>query len=728
MTDFHYTTDSDGVATISWDVPDVSMNIMSRAGFAELENCFDRALSDKNVLGIILTSAKKDFAGGMDLKALARMKSSVGADPAQAIFDFTMCVHAILRKIEFSGAGPGKPVGGKPVAAALPGTAVGIGYELPLACHRIFCADNPSARIGLPEIKVGLFPGAGGTTRLIRKIGLMEAAPFLLKGRTLAPGRAKAAGLIDEVVPPESLVRAAKAWVLSAQETDLSKPWDRKGFRMPGGHPYDREGFMVFMSVAAMVNAETQGVYPAAKALLSAIYEGALVPFDTALKIEARWLTQLMMQPSPSAMIRTLFVNKRALEKGARRPQSIPQSPIRKLGVLGAGMMGSGIGLVAAKAGIEVVLLEQDLESAKAGLARISSVLDSELKRGWLAMPDKERIDSQINATADYGDLSVCDLVIEAVFEDPAVKASVLASCDKVVGDDCIIASNTSTLPISGLAESVSDPERFLGIHFFSPVHRMMLVEIIRGQRTGDPAVAKAVDLVAAISKTPIVVNDARFFYANRCIIPYLNEGIRMVREGIKPALIENAARLLGMPVGPLQLVDETSIELAAGIAQATKAAVGEAYRDHDVDEVVFNLCAKGRLGRKSNAGFYDYNELGRRKGLWPGLADEYPPLKNQPNLEEVRNRLLLIQVLEAVCALRDNVLSDVREGDVGAVLGWGFAPWSGGPFGWIDGIGASKVVDICNKLSDRHGERFAVPELLEDHARHGKEFYRKAH
>ena len=727
MADFTYTIDHDGIATISWDVPDRNMNVMSAAGFSELAESIEQALSDENVVGIVIDSSKKDFAGGMDLNALAEMKRQASENPAQAIFDFSMRVHKLLRKIELAGKEPGKPEGGKPVAAALPGTAVGIGYELPLACHRIFCADNPKARIGLPEIKVGLFPAAGGTTRLVRKLGVMEAGQFLLKGKTLSPGKAKAAGLIDEVVPLDSLLQSAKEWILSAQGADISKPWDRKGYRMPGGRPYDREGFTVFMGAAAMVNAETQGVYPAAKALLSTIYEGSLVPFDTALKIEARWLTNLLMQPSPSAMIQTLFVNKRALEKGARRPSGIPKIPVRKLGVLGAGMMGSGIGLVSAKAGIEVVLLERDQESANAGAERISRVLEREVSRGRLASSDKEGIGSLITPAADYEYLCGCDLVIEAVFEDPAVKASVLAMCADAVGEDCVIASNTSTLPISGLAESVSGPERFLGIHFFSPVHRMMLVEIIRGVKTGDAAVAKAVDLVASIRKTPIIVNDARFFYANRCIIPYLNEGVRMVREGIKPALIDNAARLLGMPVGPLQLVDETSIELAAGIAQATKAALGDQYRDQDVDEVIFNLCARGRAGRKSNAGFYDYDERGRRKGFWPGLVDEYPLLTNQPDVEEVRRRLLLIQALEAVRALEENVLLDVREGDVGAVLGWGFAPWSGGPFGWIDGTGATKTVQMCNKLSERHGERFAAPELLLDHAKSGKGFYRTA-
>ena len=725
MTEFHYTVDSDGVAIISWDVPEKSMNVMSVDGFSELSDCFDRAMADESVVGVVLTSAKRDFAGGMDLNVLAAMRTGSSENPAQAIFDFAMRAHALLRRIELAGSEPGKPNGAKPVAAALPGTAVGIGYELPLACHRIFCADNPNARIGLPEIKVGLFPGAGGTTRLIRKLGVMEAAAFLLKGRTLAPGKAKAAGLIDEVVPMDSLVSTAKAWVLSARGSDLSKPWDRKGYRLPGGRPYDREGFPVFMGAAAMVNAQTQGVYPAAKALLSAAYEGALVPFDTALKIEARWLTNLLMQPSPTAMIRTLFVNKRALEKGVRRPEGTSSQPIRKLGVLGGGMMGSGIAMVSAKAGIDVVLLEQSLEHANEGLQRIASVLDGEARRGRMSSSDKEGIDSRIKATADYGDLSGCDLVIEAVFEDPSVKAKVLGSCAKVVAGDCVIASNTSTLPISGLAKSVADQQRFLGIHFFSPVHRMMLVEIIRGRNTGDEAVAKAIDLVAAIRKTPIVVNDARFFYANRCIVPYLNEGIRMVREGVNPALIDNAAKLLGMPVGPLQLVDETSIELAAGIAKATKAALGERYADHDADKVVFNLCAKGRLGRKSGAGFYDYDDRGRRKGIWPGLADEYPLAANQPEAADVRDRLLLIQVLEALRAFQDNVLCDVREGDVGAVLGWGFAPWSGGPFSWIDSVGADNAVEFCGRLREQHGERFAAPDLLSGHAESNGKFYR---
>ncbi|HBD90157.1 MAG TPA: 3-hydroxyacyl-CoA dehydrogenase [Gemmobacter sp.] len=722
MTDFHITTDADGVATITWDVAAKSMNVMSMAGFAKLDGLIDAALADPAVKGIILTSGKKDFAGGMDLNVIAQMRTG----GAQAIFDGVMQMHAVLRKIERAGMDPKTLKGGKPIVAALPGTALGIGLELPLSCHRIIAADNPKAKIGLPEIMVGIFPGAGGTTRLVRKLGAMAAAPFLLEGKLSDPKKAKAAGLIDEVVAPEDLLTRAKEWVLTAKDADLVKPWDAKGYKMPGGTPYHPAGFMTFVGASAMVNGKTQGVYPAAKALLSAVYEGALVPFDTALKIEARQFTSVLMNPSSTAMIRSLFINKEALEKGANRPQVADQK-VAKLGVIGAGMMGAGIAYVAANAGIAVVLIDATLEAAERGRAHSESLLDKGMKRGKVTAEKKAEVLARITATADYTALAGCDLIVEAVFEDPKVKAEVTAKVEAAVGPDCIFATNTSTLPITALAKASARPDQFIGIHFFSPVDKMMLVEIIRGKETGDRAVAKALDFVRQIRKTPIVVNDARFFYANRCIIPYINEGIRMVAEGVEPALIENAAKLVGMPLGPLQLVDETSIDLGVKIAKATRAAMGDAYPDGAVDEVIFRMADQGRLGRKANAGFYTYSDKGERLGLWEGLAAAWPVADAQPDLAAVQHRLLMAQVLEAVRALEDGVLTDIREGDVGAILGWGFAPWSGGPFGWLDILGAARAVEICDNLAASHGPRFAAPALLRDMATKGETFYQTA-
>ncbi|WP_431300987.1 3-hydroxyacyl-CoA dehydrogenase NAD-binding domain-containing protein [Tabrizicola sp. BL-A-41-H6] len=717
MTDFSMTTDADGVATIIWDVAAKSMNVMSTEAFALLSALVDQALGDAAVKGIILTSGKRDFAGGMDLNVIARMR----AGGAQAIFDGVMGMHQVLRKIERAGMDPKTLKGGKPIIAALPGTALGIGLELPLACHRIIAADNPKAKIGLPEIMVGIFPGAGGTTRLVRKMGAMMAAPYLLEGKLSDPKGAKAGGLIDEVVAPEALLARAKEWVLTATDADLVKPWDAKGYKMPGGTPYHPAGFMTFVGASAMVMGKTMGVYPAAKALLAAVYEGALVPFDTALKIEARHFTSVLMNPSSTAMIRSLFINKEALEKGANRPK-VPDQTVKKLGVIGAGMMGAGIAYVSALAGIEVVLIDATQEAADKGRAHSEGLLDKGVQRKKVTAEKKAEVLGRITATTDYAALAGCDLIVEAVFEDPKVKAEVTAKVEAVC--DGVFATNTSTLPISGLAKASVRPERFIGIHFFSPVDKMNLVEIIRGRETGDVAVAKALDFVRQIRKTPIVVNDARFFYANRCIIPYINEGIRMVAEGVEPALVENAAKLVGMPLGPLQLVDETSIDLGVKIAKATRAAMGDAYPDGAVDEVLFWMADQGRLGKKAGAGFYAYDAAGKREGLWDGLAARFPEAAGQPELGEVQHRLLMAQVLEAVRALEGGVLTDIREGDVGAILGWGFAPWSGGPFGWLDIIGAGRALEICDRLTARHGARFAAPAMLREMAAKGTSFY----
>ena len=720
MTDFTYTIDADGVATILWDVPGKSMNVMSREAFAVLDGMIDTALADAGVKGVIITSGKKDFAGGMDLNVIAKSMKDGGA---AGVFDSVMSMHKVLRKIERAGMDPKTLKGGKPIVAALPGTALGIGLELPLSCHRIIAADNPRAKIGLPEIMVGIFPGAGGTTRLIRKMGAMMAAPFLLEGKLSDPKAAKSAGLIDEVVAPDQLLARAKEWVLAATDADLVKPWDAKGYKMPGGSPYQPAGFMTFVGANAMVHGKTYGVYPAAKALLAAVYEGALVPFDVALKIEARHFTSVMMNPSSTAMIRSLFINKEALEKGANRP-GVADQTVKKVGIIGAGMMGAGIAYVSANAGIEVVLIDAAQDSADKGRAHSADLLDKGIQRKKVTAEKKAEVMARITATTDYAALAGCDLIVEAVFEDMKVKADVTAKVEAAVGPDCIFATNTSTLPITDLAKASMRPAQFIGIHFFSPVDKMMLVEIIRGKATGDLAVAKALDFVRQIRKTPIVVNDARFFYANRCIIPYINEGIRMVAEGVEPVMIENAAKLVGMPLGPLQLVDETSIDLGVKIAKATKLAMGDAYPDGAVDTVLFAMADQGRLGKKSNAGFYSYDAAGKRMGLWDGLEAAYPVTDAQPELTDVQHRLLMAQVLEAVRALEDGVLTDIREGDVGAILGWGFAPWSGGPFSWLDMIGAAKAVEICDGLTASHGPRFAPPALLREMAAKGQTFY----
>ncbi len=717
MTDFTMQTGDDGVAIITWDVPGKSMNVLSMDGAADLNALIDQALADDAVKGIVITSGKKDFAAGMDLNVIAGMKQG----GAQTVFDGIMSLHHLLRKIERAGMDPKTLKGAKPIASALPGTALGIGLELPLATHRIFAADNPRAKIGLPEIMVGIFPGGGGTIRLSRKLGAMMAAPFLLEGKLSDPQKAKAAGLIDEVAADP--LAAAREWVLTAKDADLVKPWDAKGYKMPGGEPYHPAGFMTFVGASAMVNGKTMGVYPAAKALLSAVYEGAQVPFDTALKIEARWFTNVLMNPSSSAMIRSLFINKEALEKGANRPDA-PDQTVRKVGILGAGMMGAGIAYVSAMAGIQVVLIDAKQDSADKGKAYSETLLDKAISRKKSTPDKKAEVLARITATTDYAALTGCDLIVEAVFEDPTVKAEVTKKAEAVIPQDAIFATNTSTLPIGDLARASSRPDQFIGIHFFSPVDKMLLVEIIKGRDTGARAVAKALDFVRQIKKTPIVVNDARFFYANRCIIPYINEGIRMVAEGVNPTLIENAAKLMGMPLGPLQLVDETSIDLGVKIAKATRAAMGDTYPDGAVDDVLFWMADQNRLGRKSKAGFYSYDDAGKRGALWDGLDGQYPQTDDQPDLHDVQHRLMFAQTLEAVRALEDGVLEDIREGDVGAILGWGFAPWSGGPFSWLDMLGAARAVDICDRLTAQHGDRFAAHALLRQMAQQDQTFY----
>lgn len=726
MPAFGLETDNRGIATITWDLPGRSMNVLNVEQLDELEALVDRVLEDPSIKGAVITSGKPDFSGGMDLNVLAGLRTNASGNPAAQVFEMTMGVHRVLRKIECGGTSwnaPGRQA--KPFAAALPGTALGIGYEIALACHRILAADRLDAKIGLPEIRVGLFPGGGGTTRLVRRLGLIGASAFLFEGRMVSPGQAREAGLIDEIVAPDDVRAIAREWVHTSSEEDSVKPWDVPKFRFPGGAPFHPQGFMTFVGANAQLHGRTKGLYPAARAMLSAIYEGALVPFDTALRIEARWFTSVALNPSSTAMINTLFLSKQALERGARRPAAIERRETRRLAVLGAGMMGTGIGYVAAAAGIRVVLLDKDSDRIRQARESILSLLDGDVKRNRRTSSQRDASLDRIAFTESYDGVKGSDLIIEAVFEDPSVKADVLRSATAVAGNKTVIASNTSTLPISELADAVTDPGRFVGIHFFSPVHRMMLVEIIRGRETDDHAVASALDFARQIKKTPIVVNDSRFFYANRCIVPYINEGVRMISEGVNPALVENAAKRIGMPLGPLQLVDETSIDLGVSIARASRAVMGDSYPARDADEVLERLANLGRLGRKSRGGFYSYDERGQRQRLWTGLRDHWPVSGDQPDALAVQHRLLLIQVLEAIKAYEDGVLSDVREGDVGAVLGWGFAPGTGGPFSWVDLTGARNVLEICSGLTKRAGERFQAPALLESMSRSDRTFYR---
>ncbi|MBW6493327.1 MAG: enoyl-CoA hydratase/isomerase family protein [Burkholderiaceae bacterium] len=704
MPDFHLET-SDGIAMLIWDQPGRSINVMTLQGLDELQAALGSALVDPQVRGIVITSAKPDFAAGMDLNVIAGLKAASGTNPEQGLMQGFRRMHALFRQIELAQ---------KPVIAALPGTALGIGLELALACHHIVAADNAIAKIGLPELGLGIFPGAGGSTRLVRLLGLKDAAAWLLDARLTDPVGALAAGLVQQMVPLAELLPTARA--LAGAGMGLPKPWDR-GEPTPGGAT--NPGFDVLAEGAAL---RPMGKAPATAALI-AVMRAAARSFAEGIEAETRELARVLLHPAAEASLRTAFISKSQLEKGARRP-ALPDQSVQRLGVLGAGMMGAGIAHVAALAGVDVVLLDATQSAADRGKAHSAKLLDAAVGKGRMPPARRDAILGRIAAVTEYGALAACDLIIEAVFEDPAVKAEVTRKAEAATPATAIFASNTSTLPIAGLARASVRPEQFVGIHFFSPVDRMALVEIIRGPLTSDRAVAKALDFARQIRKTPIVVNDARYFFANRCIVPYLNECLRLVGEGVAAALVEESCRRLGMPVGGLQLLDETSIDLGVKIAEASKAALGAAYTHDAADAVLIRLLAEGRLGRKNSKGFYDYGTDGRRAGLWDGLAVLWRQLCPQPTTQEVQDRLLLVQVIEAVRAFEEGVLSDVREGDVAAVLGWGFAPWSGGPFGWVDAVGAGQVASLCNDLAARHGPRFVAPALLRSMAEEGGRFY----
>jgi len=726
MSEFSLEIGTDGIAIVKWDLPNKTLNVLTLKGIEELENIVDELLSTKKVKGVVITSGKKDFAAGMDLNVLADLQANTMNQKNEKIFEFIIRVHKLLRKIEHGGMNEKTKKNGIPFVWANPGLSAGIGTEIGLACHHRIVAEGNRSKVGLPEILVGLFPGAGGATRVSRMVGLMASAPILMEGKMFSPKDAKNAGLIDEITSSDDLIDSAKNWIISATDEVMIKPWDKKGYKMPGGSPYHPNGFMTFVGASAMISSRTRNVYPAAKYLLSAIYEGALTDFDTALRIEARWFTKILTEKSTSNMIRTLFINKNAIEKGLRRPKKNQENKLENIGVVGAGMMGAGITHSAALNGINVTLIDRDLESVNLGISKISQILETGVKRGKLSGEKKQEILNRINPSTNYSDLCKTDLVIEAVFENPEIKNVVLRKISNHTDVKTVIASNTSTLPITDLANSIPDQENFLGIHFFSPVDKMNLVEIIKGKRTSESAIALAFDFVRQIRKTPIIVNDARNFYANRCIIPYINEGMIMVKEGVPAQVIENAALQLGMPLGPLQLIDEVSIELAISIAHQTKKALGNDLEDNGIGNVLSLMEKNKRFGRKVGAGFYEYNERGKRVCLWQDLKTHFPHRKDQPNFSEVKSRLALIQCLEAVRALESKVLVDIREGDLGAILGWGCMPWAGGPFSWMDLKGSQWIAKKCEQLSNKYGTRFQAGDLLQNLAKSNETFYEK--
>ena len=726
MSNFKFEVDGDGIALVTWDIPGRSMNVIDVDVIKELGEIVEKVATDAAIKGAVITSAKEAFCGGADLTMLERMrglyadmaKKQGGEAAARMVFDESRKLSLLYRRLETCG---------KPWVCALNGTAMGGGFELALACHHRVAADNAKTRLGLPEIKVGLFPGAGGTQRVARMLQPADALQFLLKGDQLSVDRAKAMKLIDSVVPQADLVRIAKDWIKSGGKP--TAPWDVQGFRLPGGPVYSKAGMMTFPAANAIYRRETYDNYPAARAILQTVYEGLQVPMDTALRIESRWFAKILRSPEAAAMIRSLFVSMQELNKGARRPANAPPTALKTIGVVGAGFMGAGIAQVSAAAGLQVVLIDRDQETADKGKAGVHKALSDRVNKGRMKSAERDGLLSLITPTSDYAALADCDLVVEAVFEDRKIKTDVIAKIQAVLGKDAILASNTSTLPITSLASTFKDPPRFIGIHFFSPVDRMLLVEIILGKQTGDKALAAALDYVRAIRKTPIVVNDTRGFYANRCVLNYIQEGHLMLLEGIPAAMVENSARMAGMPVGPLALNDETGLDLGLKIVRAAEADLGKDAVNPAQKKLLEDMVEKqGRFGRKNGKGFYDYTP-GQPKRLWPGLADLLPKQLSfeaieKIDVEELKQRFLAVQAVEAARVFEEKVITDVREADVGSILGWGFAPYTGGTLSYIDMIGAKAFVELCRKFEKKYGARFKPPKLLVDMAEKGETFY----
>ncbi len=725
MTNFKLDIDADGVALVTWDMPGRSMNVLDAGVLAELSDIVERTSADAAVKGVVITSGKESFCAGADLNLLqtlgvqfAKALKSKGEEEAnREFFEATRQTSLLYRRIETSG---------KPWVAAINGTAMGGGFELALACHHRVAGNNPKTRVGLPEIKVGLFPGAGGTTRIARMMQPGDALQYLLKGEQLNVERAKGMKLIDTVVAPDQLVQAGKDWIKGGGTA--KKAWDMDGYRLPGGPVYSKGGMMTFPAANAIYRRETFDNYPAARAIMQVVYEGLQLPFDLALRVESRWFAKIVRSPQAAAMMRSLFVSMQELNKGARRPAAVPPSKIRRVGIVGAGFMGASIGYVTAQAGIDVVLIDRDQPSADKGKAHSEKLITEQVTRGRATPADRDALLARINATSDYNALKDCDLVIEAVFEDRKVKAETIKKVQAIIGDNVPFGSNTSTLPITSLAAEFKDPKRFIGIHFFSPVEKMMLVEVILGKATGDAALATALDYVRAIKKTPIVVNDSRGFYTSRVVSAYLREGHLMLMEGVPAAMIENVGRMAGMPVGPLALNDEVGVDLGWKILKATEVDLGAKAIDPKQRALLEEMVEKrGRYGRKNGKGFYDYPEKGPKR-LWAGLPDLQKKKLDPDKLsvEELKQRLLGIMALETARCFEEKVLTDVREADVGSILGFGFAPYAGGTLSYIDMMGEKKFVDICKRLEKKYGPRFKPNKLLTDMAAKGETFYGK--
>lgn len=700
-------TDQHKIVHLILDNPNASANVMDR-DFAESLKQAVQQLQAQDFAGIILRSAKNTFFAGGDLNGLY----AASVEEAQEFFDQCESLKADLRWLETQGA---------PVVAAINGAALGGGWELCLACHQRIALDKPTLKIGLPEVTLGLLPGGGGCVRMPRLLGMQNALPYLLEGKQVNASRALDAGLVHQLAgSDEELLEKARQFILANPEAQ--QPWDQPGYRMPGGDANNPKNAQLRIVAPAMLRQKTNGCYPAPEAILATVVEGSQVDFDTATRIESRYFVQLACGQVAKNMIGTFWFAKNALEAGASLPGSAREllraraaetAPIKKIGILGAGMMGAGIAYACAQRGLQVVLKDVSMEAAEKGKSYAEKALHKRLQQGRTDEQKMQAILERIQPTASSEDLTGCELVIEAVFESRDLKAQVTTEAEAQLDASAIFASNTSTLPITGLAQASARPQNFIGLHFFSPAEKMPLVEIIRGEQTSDETLARAFAFVQQIGKTPIVVNDSRGFFTSRVFGCYTNEGMAMLGEGVLPATIENAAALAGFPVGPLAVSDEVSLTLMARIRQQTIAdlhAEGKSAPQHPADAVVDRMLELGRAGRAAGGGFYNYPQAGKKR-LWPGLGAEFPPA-DQPPLEDVKERLLFIMSLETLRCYEEGVLRSVRDANIGSIFGIGFPAWTGGALQYINQYGTEKFMQRATELAEKYGERFAPPPI----------------
>ncbi|MFI9004175.1 3-hydroxyacyl-CoA dehydrogenase NAD-binding domain-containing protein [Streptomyces sp. NPDC053541] len=717
-TTIRWEQDETGVVTLVLDDPDQSANTMNQAFRASVKAIADRAVAEKDsIRGIIWTSAKKTFFAGGDLKDMIK----AGPEDAQAIFDTAIEIKDALRRIETLG---------KPVVAAINGAALGGGYEIALASHHRIALDAPGSKIGLPEVTLGLLPGGGGVARTVRLMGITDALlKVLLQGTQYNPKRALDNGLVHELAAtPEEMLAKARAFVDAHPES--AQPWDVPGYKIPGGTPSNPRFAANLPAFPANLRKQLNGApYPAPRNIMAAAVEGSQVDFETALTIESRYFTELVTGQTAKNMIQAFFFDLQAVNSGASRPQGIEKRQVRKVAVLGAGMMGAGIAYSCARAGIEVVLKDVSAEAAAKGKAYSETLCAKAVAKGRTTQEKADALLALITPTADVADLAGCDAVIEAVFEDTALKHKVFQEIQHVVEPDALLCSNTSTLPITVLAEGVERQDDFIGLHFFSPVDKMPLVEIIKGERTGDTALARAFDLVRQINKTPIVVNDSRGFFTSRVIGHFINEGVAMVGEGAEPASVEQAAAQAGYPAKVLSLMDELTLTLPRKIRNETKKAVEEAggtWVSHPGELVIDRMVDEfGRPGRSGGAGFYEYGEDGKRGKLWPGLREHFTKPELDIPFRDMQERMLFSEALDTVRLLEEGVLTSVADANIGSILGIGFPAWTGGVLQYINGYegGVAGFVERARELAATYGERFTPPALLVEKAERGEVF-----